>query len=596
MYSNYRKSWEFLKCFILADGLVSLIPLIVDDNLYARGQAVELLLSVTDCDVFDWFGADETSIEHQALFYRLFHTIQHKHFLRNLFENRATSYPGGSYNCLQLVAFALSWIRTTYAPAKKIRLHENIMGSLLLWSQPSADACGDGACEHGSDADHEDTQPPEIKLAQTLLEDFGREPTIPNDENSFLFAFTGVVTPSNFSDDSIVKQVISNMKASLIPNSASDLRTPEELKDEGNKQYKDHNYLEAYKLFQLATSRLPDTETASPLAIALWFNLATVHWKFAELCEESLLNGPSRGADCVCCDVECHNAHESDARSGAAWEVRRLDHLRASERLSTKVIDKSGSMHIKAIFRKASCLLALGSPKMAYDVVDQAIEILRRQDTLGIATDKSSDADSITLLKGVQRRCMAALLTKDESLLQTATSLSAVTITAAGEVADTSSVASDVVLSGLSELSVSDRAEKPMNNSTASILIKLRARASGFDANNVPTTSAPHAVAQSSDAPTVSHATTPTESVKPVSQRLSHTDAASLISVSPAPLDVSAKARVAAKKDKGTLASKTASSEHIAIVKKHVKTLKAELSKNSCSMEEMKKVMLYYLS
>jgi tetratricopeptide (TPR) repeat protein len=584
----HRKSWDFLKCFILADGLTALIPFLVDGNLYARGQAVELLLSVTDCDSYVWFRTgDDALLEHEALCYRLFRIIHHENFLKNLLQNRASSYPGGSYNCLQLIAFSLSWIRTKYSPTKKLRLHENIMDALRLWAQTDP-GCHDHECADTSE------ELPEVKLAKTLCEDFGREPTISISENSFLFAFHGITTPGNFVDDSIPNKAISEMRALKAQRSQIDLRSAEELKEEGNKLYKVQNYVDAYKMFQLATNRLSKSDIASSLAITLWFNLATVNWKFAEICEENLLKNVVPELNCVCLDASLHSTHQCSSDENI-WEARRLCHLRESETLSTKAIEFSDSLHIKAIFRKASCLLALGSPKMAFEVADKAIESLKRD--AGAATDLSGDVDSIALLKGVQRKCMAAVLTNDEHLLQTAASLDAVTLNSNGEVVSSSVAASEVVLSGLSQLATSEHSAMPMSASTASILLKLRARASHSDAISThPSSSAPVAEGQLSDAVVPSAINEPLAGASHSLDRSTLSGAPkhpSKTSFSVAAPSTVMKPRVTGKKVKD-LTAKNAALERASVLKKHLKSLKSELSKDSCSIDGIKSVKPSY--
>jgi hypothetical protein len=55
IYLIHRKKWNFLEEFILVDGLKPLAEMSSDPNLYFRGQAMEVFLSITDCDSYDWF-------------------------------------------------------------------------------------------------------------------------------------------------------------------------------------------------------------------------------------------------------------------------------------------------------------------------------------------------------------------------------------------------------------------------------------------------------------------------------------------------------------------------------------------------------------
>lgn len=55
----YKKRLDFLKLFILEGGLIPLVELLSHNNIYERSQALEILLSLTDNDLYDWFKEDE---------------------------------------------------------------------------------------------------------------------------------------------------------------------------------------------------------------------------------------------------------------------------------------------------------------------------------------------------------------------------------------------------------------------------------------------------------------------------------------------------------------------------------------------------------
>ncbi|CAM9432704.1 unnamed protein product, partial [Ectocarpus fasciculatus] len=156
LFLKHRKQWEFLRVFIIAGGVLQLCTLLVDPNLYARGQAVETFLSVTDCDTYDWFNTEEDVVSH-CLNFQLFSLEDSAStFLPALFGNRSQSYPGGSYHALQIIAFWLSWMRARFTPDQRIRLHPHMFRELEAW------------------ATTESLEENERKLARTLLEDFKR--------------------------------------------------------------------------------------------------------------------------------------------------------------------------------------------------------------------------------------------------------------------------------------------------------------------------------------------------------------------------------------------------------------------------------------
>ena len=133
--------------------------MITDENLYLRGQAFEVLLSITDCDTFDWFQHHEGNTATRALHHRLMGLSQHPNFLAGLLDNRTRSYPGGSLRALQLLAFWISWVRAVNTTNHILTLSDSMLRELKLWSEGQ----GEDLCED------------EINLAKTIYSDFSYE-------------------------------------------------------------------------------------------------------------------------------------------------------------------------------------------------------------------------------------------------------------------------------------------------------------------------------------------------------------------------------------------------------------------------------------
>ncbi len=141
--------------FTIHGGLLSLSELINDKNLYIRGQALEIFLSLTDCDSFDWFQkvafsvvdsetTDTRTLMHQALI----SLVNGSPFLENLLANRVGSYPGGSCRALQILAFWLSWLRALYTKEQKLILSEKVLKELKLWADSGVEkTSGDAGFE-----------------------------------------------------------------------------------------------------------------------------------------------------------------------------------------------------------------------------------------------------------------------------------------------------------------------------------------------------------------------------------------------------------------------------------------------------------------
>jgi hypothetical protein len=133
--------------------------MITDENFYLRGQAFEILLSITDCDTFDWFQHHGGNTNKRTLHHRLMGLSQHPNFLIGLIENRKKSYPGGSLRALQLLAFWISWVRGVNTTNHILILSDSLLQEIKLWSQGQ----GEDLCED------------EINLAKTVYLDFSYE-------------------------------------------------------------------------------------------------------------------------------------------------------------------------------------------------------------------------------------------------------------------------------------------------------------------------------------------------------------------------------------------------------------------------------------
>lgn len=161
-YLVHRKSWTFMADFVLADGLFALADLVFDSNLYERSQAMEIFLSATDCDVFDWFILPSDPVT-QQLHGKLLAVGRQTRLLENLAANRLHSYPGGGFRALQVLAFWLSWVRALHTPGQVLTLPLQLQEDLRQWASRTDH-------EDPGDGDHSGVD--ETKLARTLFDDF----------------------------------------------------------------------------------------------------------------------------------------------------------------------------------------------------------------------------------------------------------------------------------------------------------------------------------------------------------------------------------------------------------------------------------------
>ena len=94
---------------------------------------MEIFLSATDADTYNWFEPKGDALS-KTLHARMLELHDHPYFLTNLLANRKDSYPGGSFRCLQLLAFFLSWLRLLYTKEKKLLLSAAFLGQIAAWA------------------------------------------------------------------------------------------------------------------------------------------------------------------------------------------------------------------------------------------------------------------------------------------------------------------------------------------------------------------------------------------------------------------------------------------------------------------------------
>jgi len=169
LYLVHHKDSQLARSFIEAGGLRALVPLMVHPVLQLRGQAVETFYDLTNQSLFTWLpteaedGSSFGEAPGEILMRRMHELSYASPFIKNLLANKDDSYPGGSFLCLQLLAFYLSWIRVHYAQFEEafgvrvLRLSQEVLSILARWAQ-----------------ERDDANPDEADLARRLREDFAR--------------------------------------------------------------------------------------------------------------------------------------------------------------------------------------------------------------------------------------------------------------------------------------------------------------------------------------------------------------------------------------------------------------------------------------
>lgn len=400
--------------FILHGGLFVMAEMIGDSNLYVRGQALEIVLSIIDCEIYDWFKPIQPGDYVQAnLHKKLLALVNESQLLKNLIANRVGSYPGGSCRALQILAFWLSWLRAVHTEDQKLHLSALVLSELKLWSTtPAADAAAEE----------------EARLARTIYEDFGfqqygrsveeSESAGAGSSSSADYSFS-VVGLSNLPVSDVRRQGRVNEDVSSSSAASSTVVVEEvpvvvsleqrcaELKAGGNALFKDNKLTEAIEQYKLALSILSEDSTkissnssSIALQVDLFTNCATCWWKM-----QSDEAGATKVELLTRCAEECRSALALSAH------------------------------YPKAVYRLATVLLEENRPEEALPLLLQALQHHRDLRLSGKATgnvsasaatnsegvdditaSSSSSVDSnIDLLTNLRVRCIAALLMKNSN-------------------------------------------------------------------------------------------------------------------------------------------------------------------------------------
>jgi len=402
-----------MKEFIIVGGLETLAAMIDDENLYLRGQVLEVLLCATDCDTYDWFKPAD-GYSDKLLHSKLLDLGRNPAFLRKLLNNRTGSYPGGSFRSLQLIAFTLSWIRALYTADQKLQLSVVALEELRQWSYPAGSAPVSTAAVESKEEPEVD---PEVQLAKTLLDDFGGELNAPSGAGAD--GNTNSILVTSIHDQSLAEvhttgpssTTISSVAAvpTVVPVVAT--VTAAELKNQGNELFKVGKFEESVSCYQAALDllalSLADKTVQEP---SLYSNIATAWWKVVQDC---LLQDPV---------LELHLSlvppiGTSIAENNTVYDklVRALEACAGACRAALT----EQPAHSKAAYRLASVLLLRQAPEAALEVVDRCVTAIRApKGSAGSAAAASAGDDlpsegttnGVEMLLQVKRRCTASLL------------------------------------------------------------------------------------------------------------------------------------------------------------------------------------------
>lgn len=440
----HKRHWSFLQEFVVQGGLDALANMLGTQNMYFRGQVIEILTCITDCDVFDWF-APPTTLMSRILHVRMLEMADHGKFLDGLVANRSDSYPGGSARCLQILAFWLSWVRATYTQDKRLHLSPAILEQLEAWSR-------------------EPEEDEERQLANTLFKDFGTDqyvgyqgstpaPCISDTSSSSSSSSSrvvevndagvpvaaqllggqktvaGILRPSFDMKSSI--EAVHARKSATVNVKCKDLNPPPSsvspdrldtvgrdvvLKEKGNGLFKEGNYEEALELYTRALDEVVEgQEGGDEIMAALHYNRAASLWKIAQALK-------SRETGQGGYQFEVADGDDADGLLGgiSGSDAPGVFELLRCEQACREAASLSPG-HFKATYRLAAVQLSLGNINGAAETVNGALSYQQereRASRLTLAGDGTGTGTGATAefpihaLLTLRQRCTAAALAR----------------------------------------------------------------------------------------------------------------------------------------------------------------------------------------
>lgn len=378
IYLIHRKSLAFNQQFIISNGILPLTIMLQYDNLYERSQALEIFLTLTDCDSFDWFQHPENSLT-QTLHQRMLGLSNYEAFLHNLIANRSHSYPGGSFRALQLLAFWLSWVRALYTEDQKLILSIDLMKEIHSWTQPNQEK-DDFITEE------------ELQLARTLYEDFKTESPVivertdtDTAQQQRTFAVIGITSSISGAapPECFVNDVLNMQRKTVVVSMEERFHR---IKEAGNALFKQGLFEKAIDKYNEALSGLRrfaagnnvNEANKNELEVTARTNIANALWKLYR----------SQGSE--------------HSRSSSAD----LNLLQDIEAQCNQVLSLQPNS-VKAMYRLLCCMLEKQENQPAFDKASKFIQVV---------TQAGIKEEDIAMLTKLKRKCIALELLKNQNI------------------------------------------------------------------------------------------------------------------------------------------------------------------------------------
>ena len=374
VYLVHQKRWPFVRPFILAGGLESLVGMFTHSNLHLRGQALEVFRALTSEHVFPWHGDEEESgkdggapgaasvaaaDKDSAAVLRKMYELAEVGIVPQLMANYGSPFPSASHLALSIFAFYVSWLRKRFCRDNILRLSRELLDRLRAWGGRN------------------DASPEERDLATRLFDDFSRFG--PAEARMAAASRAGRNDDNDDDDDDFGLAYEVREDRTLINHvgSAEEAHEAQDLKRQGNAAYAARDYSKAIALYSAAIDvRVAAHELVNegPRRATYHANRAAAYLARAKAMQSS---SPDEGVGVG----GSGNEIGGDATMDAAGHLEGADqsggggvalNYEAAIMDCDQALDLE-SGHVKARFRKAQALAGLGRREEALAQAESAL-------------------------------------------------------------------------------------------------------------------------------------------------------------------------------------------------------------------------------
>ena len=289
---SHLRAWRRAEAFVFHGGMGALARLLLEPNPALRVQAIEVMLQITSHKGFSWFEApaegNDTARRLHAAVLALAQPAGPPGagaaavpFLAALLANWDNPLPGASFNCLQLAAWWLSWVRLLHTGSSQtLRLSRPLLDGLRAWAErPVAPEGEEGNSSSGGGGGGGGgvggtppsplrfSLPEEAALAKKVYEDFSRFPAVDEGGVAGISASSAALPPPLPSMPAALRSAVGALRedgAAAGEAAPAPADSAAALKEEGNAHFRGERWAEAAAAYSKGIALLTREGGAAP--------------------------------------------------------------------------------------------------------------------------------------------------------------------------------------------------------------------------------------------------------------------------------------------------------------------------------------------